>query len=189
VPAPTAQWNRDRRNRFVFRPWRGSYALCLLSNRTVAGNPELHRLLARVGLTEPIDDKPPPEMWPYGLGHRAEVLEMWRRFAALLSALHADVSATGGQLVVFYAPAAFESDDRAWDLTRRRYRFGPRWDRGRVAADLLAAAAEQGVPLVDPRPELRAALMSGRRTNFLIDGHWNVLGNELAAEVLERAIR
>jgi hypothetical protein len=189
VPPPGPQWNRDRRNRFVFRPWRGSYALCLLSHRTEAGNPELHRLLARVGLTEPIDDTPPSELWPYGLGHRAEVLEMWRRFTALLSALQAEVAAAGGQLVLFYAPAAFESDDRAWDLTRRRYRLGRRWDRDRVAGDLRAAADGLSVPFVDPRPELRAALLAGRRTNFMVDGHWNAVGNELAAEALERAVR
>jgi hypothetical protein len=189
VPPPDAQWNRDRRNRFVFRPWRRSYALRLLSQRTGAGNPELHRVLARVGLTEPIDDTPPPEMWPYGLGHRAEVLEMWRRFVALVSALRGEVDKGGGELVLFYAPAAFETDDRAWDLTRRRYRFGRRWERDRVAGDLAATAAELGILLVDPRPEFRAAFAGGRRTNYPVDGHWNVAGNALAAEVLERAIR
>jgi hypothetical protein len=136
-----------------------------------------------------MDDKPPPEMWPYGLGHRPEVLEMWRRFSAILSALRIDVAPAGGQLVLFYAPAAFECDQRAWDLTRRRYRLGRRWDRERVAGDLAGVAAEQGVALIDPRPELRAAMAGGRRPYFLVDGHWNALGNEMAAEALERAIR
>lgn len=188
VPQPEAQWNRDRRNRFVFRPWRGSYALTLLSNRTAAGNPELHRLLSRVGLVEPFDDAPPAELWPYGLGHRPEVADMWRRFAAILTALHGDAEVAGQHLLLFYVPAAFEYDDRAWDLTRRRYRLGRRWDRDRVASDLAAAVEEIGVPLVDPRPEMRTAMASGRRPCFPADGHWNVVGNALAAQVLERAI-
>jgi hypothetical protein len=58
-----------------------------------------------------------------------------------------------------------------------------------VEGDLAAVAAEQAVPLVDPRPALRAALADGRRPYFLLDGHWNALGNALAAEALERAIR
>lgn len=188
-PVPrSAAWDRDNRSRFVFRPWRRSYALRLLSQRTSAGNPELHRLLSWAGLTEPFDDTPPPEMWPYGLGHRNEVLEMWRRVTALMGALREAVRADGAQLVVLYAPAAFECDERAWSLTCRRYRFGRRWDRDRVAGDLAAAAGELGLPLVDPRPQFRASLAAGRRPHFLLDDHWNVTGNALAADALVPAI-
>ena len=46
-------------------PWKGSMALRLLSDRTANGNPRLHRLLARLGLVEPVKrQEPTPDLWP-----------------------------------------------------------------------------------------------------------------------------
>ena len=89
----------ERAKPFRILPWRGSMALRLLSNRTRAGNPELHRFLARVGLVEPDSiGALPVELLPYSAVHRNETDPMWRHTEALLAALEREVEAAGARL-------------------------------------------------------------------------------------------
>lgn len=189
VPVPRKQVARDVRRRYVIRPWRRSYALRLLSNRTGAGNPELHDFLSRIGLAEPfVEQSPAPEMWPYGLGHRDEVGEMWRRVEAVIGALDDEVERRQARLVLFYVPAGFEQNDRAWELTKRRYHMGRRWQRDRIFEGFAEVALRRRLTIVDPRPSFREAEASGQRTYFPKDGHWTEVGNRLAAHSLYGAV-
>jgi hypothetical protein len=173
---------------YRLKPWRGSIALRLLSNRTVDGNPSLHRFLARFGLVEPRrDEDPPVEMWPFG-PPRPEVADMWARTRALLRALADEVRGRGGRLVVLYAPSRFEVNDRAWALTRDRYHVGGRWRRERVFDALADVCRELSLPLVDPRAELREAENAGHGGYHPRDGHWNETGHAVAARVLAPAV-
>jgi hypothetical protein len=179
---------RDARARvrtYTLRPFRGSMALRLISNRAVAGNPELHRLLARAGLAEGEEEADdPPQLWPFGPAHVREVADMWDRTALILRALDAEVKAAGARLTVFYVPARFEVDDDAWDLTRRRNGWGPRWKRERVAERLQSVCAEVALRCLDPRAEFRAVEESGEDAYFPQDGHWAPAGHRVAAQVL-----
>jgi hypothetical protein len=190
VPRP-ADGDEDagRSRPFYLLPWRGSMALRLLSNRTSEGSPDLHRLLARAGLVVPAPEGPPPkELWPFGAVYRTETDEMWDRTTAILALLARDVRTAGARLFVFYVPARFEVDERAWSLTRKRYRLGPRWKPDRVAERLRAACGELALPLLDPRAELIAEERSGRRAYFPQDGHWTEAGHAAAAAVVARAL-
>ncbi len=182
VPPPEAGVrNRQNPGANAPRPWRGSVALRLLSNRTVDAAPRLHRALSRLGLVEPVSAEAPAELWPYGPGHRSEVEDMWRRTEAILGALSASVRASGGRLAVLYVPARFEVDDAVWDLTRERYRFGRRWDREAVPDRLRRACASLGVPFVDPGDAIRRAERTGPPAYYTRDVHWTGAGNALAA--------
>ncbi|HEV8253586.1 MAG TPA: SGNH/GDSL hydrolase family protein [Vicinamibacteria bacterium] len=185
VPAPEGDPLRVPETRpYRLKPWRGSMALRLLSNRTVEGNPALHRFLARLGLVEPRPEEDPPiEMWPFGV-RRREVDDMWARTRALLRALAEEVHGRGARLVVLYAPSRFEVNDRAWDLTRDRYRLGRRWQRERVAERLAEVCRELSLPLVDPRAALHEAEDAGRGGYHPRDGHWNETGHAIAARVV-----
>lgn len=181
VPAPSP--GRREARVFAVKPWHGSVALRLLSDRTSGANPRLHRVLARFGLVEPeTEDAMPRELWPFGPGHKDEVALMWRRERAVLAALKAAVESKGARLAVFYVPARFEVDDAAWELTRERYAMGRRWwRRERVFEDLREVCRALGVPLVDPREDLRAAGAGGRPAYFVRDGHWTAEGHAVAA--------
>lgn len=187
---PPGQARGDRARPFFLQPWRGSMALRLLSNRTGAGHPELHRALARTGLVEPDDDEgpPPPELQPFSAVYRRETDWMWDRTRIPLELLAREVRASGGRLFVFYVPARFEVNERAWELTRRRYRLGPRWRHDRVVDRLNGLCADLGIPLIDPRRELRALEEAGRPAYLAIDGHWTEVGHEAAAAILARAL-
>jgi len=188
VPAPRVD-ERARRRTFTLRPFRGSMALRLLSNRTLAGRPGLHRALTRVGLAEPEEESDdPPQSWPFGPAHLREVDDMWSRTALILRALDEAVRDAGGRLTVVYVPARFEIDDRAWDLTRRLNDWGPRWKRERVIERLLAVCGEARLHCVDPRERYRAAEASGDETYFPQDGHWAPAGHRVAAEVIRDAL-
>ena len=186
---PDGEARGERAKPFRLQPWRGSMALRLLSNRTSLGNPALHRLLAGGGLVEPDDPGPlPAELFPFRAVHRRESDEMWSRTTALLRALAREVEGAGARLLVFYVPARFEVNERAWELTRQRYRLGPRWKPERVAERLRAECAGLGLVLIDPREELRARESSGRPAYYPRDGHWTEAGHETAAGLIARKL-
>jgi hypothetical protein len=177
---------------FRLTPWRGSYALRLLSQRTRA-RPELNARLARLGLVEPLpdgEDELPAELNPFGPRNPREVRGLWRTTAAILRELGRDVRADGGELLVFYVPARFEVDDRSWELTRARYHLGQkRWSRDKVYETLREICAGLDLALVDPRPDMRAQQERGRPSYYPLDGHWTATGHELAAQALARELR
>jgi hypothetical protein len=191
VPAPDrGGWVRSPEVRPVkIKPWRHSLALRLLSDRTEAGNPRLHRWLARFGLVEPQKPEPIPyDMWPMGKDHPKEVDDMWARTEAIFGALKADVEADGGRLLLFYIPDRSEVNDRAWELTRALYSLGPRWSRERVFERMKQAAQKVGVPLVDPRQPMREAESSAHPAHFQEDGHWTEVGHAIAAREIAAAL-
>jgi hypothetical protein len=165
--------------------------LRLLSDRTSGASPRLHRFLARVGLVEPeAEEGMPRELWPFGPGPKDEVSAWWRRERALLAALKDAAESRGARLVVFYVPARFEVDDSAWDLTREKYGMGRRWWRPeRVLEDLRDICRALGVPLVDPREDLRGAQSEGRPPYFVRDGHWTAEGHAVAARDIADRLR
>jgi hypothetical protein len=189
--APVSSDARNRANPGTNRPqpWRGSMALRLLSRRTVDAAPRLHAFLARFGLVQPPAHDPPREYRVFGLDHPREVSDMWARTRLLLKALRDDMLADGARLVLLYVPVRFEANDEAWELTRQRYRWGRRWDRGRVFERLAAIAGELAIPLVDPRDELRRTETGGWPTYYTRDVHWTSHGNAVAAHAAEREVR
>jgi hypothetical protein len=190
VPAPTkGLLNRQEPGVPAPKPWHGSIALRLLSNRTVDASPRLHQLLARVGLVEPISAEPPKEYWPFGRDHAREVNDMWERTRYILAALKADVEGHGGHLAVLYVPVRFEVNDGVWELSRRRYRMGRRWDRDVVFERLHAVCEQLGISLVDPRAELRRQEATGAPAYYTRDVHWTASGNAVAAHALEPVVK
>jgi hypothetical protein len=162
------------------KPWHGSMALRLLSNRTAEGNPALHAFLSRLGLVEPPSHYPPRDFWGFTTDHPREVEEMWRRTTAILAALKEAVVSSGGRLAILYVPIRFEVSDSAWEQTLKRYPQN-RWARNKVFDDLKAAADGLGIPLVDPREALKRGEGSGY---FPRDGHWNEVGNAAASAAI-----
>ena len=186
---PEGEARGDRAKPFRVHPWRGSMALRLIGNRTSAGSPGLHRLLARAGLVEPDDPGPlPAELLPFSAVHRKEADEMWARTTALLEALAREVEAAGARLRIVYVPARFEVNERAWRLTQQRYRLGPRWKPARVAERLHAECADRGLALLDLRDALRPQENSDQPAYLPRDGHWTESGHRAAARALARAL-
>src|SRR5262249_21827795 len=144
----------------------------------------LNRALASLGLVEPLTNEPFREFWPYGLGHRDEVDDMWRRTALLLKALKTSLEGQGGRLAVLYVPSRLEVSPQALALTEERYRMGLDKTRDRVVSRLRRTCEAIGIPLVDPRQALRAAEAGPQRAYFANDGHWNAAGNAIAAHEL-----
>jgi lysophospholipase L1-like esterase len=183
APAETPDGTPRRR----VAPWKGSVALRLLSDRTARTNPPLHRALARLGLVEPISIDPPEEFWPFCAGSRLEeraVEDMWRRTRAILRTLRAEVESDGARLAILYVPVRFEVNESAWRFTKERYRPTRAWERDRVIARLRSVAGELGIPLLDLRAPLQREDAAGRAPYFPRDGHWNEVGNAVAAREL-----
>ena len=161
--------------------WHGSAFLRLASNGTLEHWPKAHRALGRLGIVDL--GRPPRELWPYG--PREEVETAWRQARESLAKLAAEVREQGGQTLVAYAPAHFETSDPAWQELLLRYQMSPRfWRPTRVATRLAAVTAELGIPTLDLRDALRASETSSRRLYFARAGQWNEAGHATAARAL-----
>jgi len=192
LPPPAGgPWTRRPEPRaFRVRPWRGSMALRLLGDRAAAGNPSLHRALARLGLVEPPRVEPlPADFWPFGPGHRQEVGEMWKRTGAILGALKAASEEAKARLVVLAVPDETEINPRAAALTCQRYGLGRRWwDAARVVRRLKAVCDTLRIPVVLPHGALQEAESRGLSPYFPEDGHWTETGHRIGAEELARGL-
>jgi lysophospholipase L1-like esterase len=191
VPSPPeGTWLRSPEPRQPsLAAWRGSMALRLLSQRTETGNPDLHALLARLGLVEPARGKQPvpKDLWPIETGHEPEVALMWDVTTALFRAMKRAVEADSARLVLFYIPERAELSDREWELSLQKYQGARKtWRRGRIFERLAQLSRELGIPLVDPRPAMAKAQAGWRPAYYPEDGHWNEVGHALAAEELAR---
>ncbi len=191
VPVPPPRRTRPDADRGL-KPWRGSYALRLLSERTALGSPRLHRALAALGLVEPSPTRRstiPEDFLLFRVPPPQTVIDGWVRMRALLRALDREVQQAGARLIIFYVPIRFEIDDRSWELTREAYSLpDDGWDRDAVFARLHKSCARIGIPLVDPRAEFRQATHAGEALYFRRDGHWNRSGHAKAAEILARTL-
>ena len=192
VPAPP----QDHRRRPPdppppLTPWHGSAALRLLGLRTARGNYPLHRWLAARGWVEPAPDHAPTRDWLDAYGPDSALNDQrWRVTLALLDALQAAVARQGAALVVFDVPASFEVDERDWKRTRERWGLeGDGWDADRVARRLAAACRQRGLPLVDPRADLRRVEAAGQAAYFESDPHWTAVGHAVAAAALAPFVR
>jgi hypothetical protein len=191
VPPPSSgPWVRSPEpRRQIVLPWRGSMALRLLSQRTAAGSPGLHVLLARLGVVEPGKAKEPvtKDLWPTEIGHEPEVAEMWRVTAAILQALKRAVESRSARLVLFYIPERGELSDREWELSLRKYQGARRtWRRDRIFDRLRQLSHELEISLVDPRAAMSKAQSGWRPAYFPEDGHWTEVGHAVAASELAR---
>jgi len=190
VPPPRdGTWLRSPEPRQpTVSPWRGSYALRLLSERTASGNPALNGFLARLGLVETRGKQlVTKDLWPIETGHDAEVAEMWRTTTALFAALKKAVEASSARLVLFYIPERADLSDREWELSLQKYQGARRtWRRGRIFERFQAMSRELGIPLVDPREAMAKAHSVWRPAYYPEDGHWNAVGHEVAASELAR---
>src|SRR5439155_82400 len=148
--------------------------------------PRLHRLLARLGLVEPVSREPPREYWTFGRDHAREVNDMWDRTRAILAALDSDVRAHDAHLALLYVPVRFEVNDDVWSLTQKRYRMGRRWDRDVVFERLRAVCEQLGIPLVDPRAELRRQEGTAAPPYYTHDVHWTASGRSSSRPGLPR---
>ena len=184
VPPPPdgVQVRRPETRVLRLKPWHGSMALRMLSERT-AGSPRLRRALAGWGLVEPDRlQELIPELWPIGTGRRLEVEEMWRRTEAILAALDAEVALSGGRLLLFYVPDHAEVNDAIWEATRRKYGLGRRGSGfDKVFRRFADAAGRLGIPMIAPHRSLRDAEERGESGYFAQDGHWNATGHAVAA--------
>jgi hypothetical protein len=164
------------------QPWRGSIALRMLGKRTVDSAPRLFDLLEWAGLVPPAYGGMPEELTPFGVGPK--VPKMWSMVSLILRTLNTQVRADGARLALLYVPVVFEVDRDEWALTSRRYGWGHKWRREKVAAHLRSLCAREGIEFVDPSPQLRAAVKAGHRPYFRTDFHWNEVGNRIAAEAM-----
>jgi len=156
-----------------------------LRERLLRGRPSLYQRLAAFGFWAALEPEPPPdEMRVFLKNPEPRLQAAWQHTVRILDALAGDVAAKGARLVVVYVPAAFEVDDRAWDLTRLAYGMTePAWRRSAVAERLVNAGKKRGLAVIDLSSALRAEQRRGA-TYFTLDAHWAARGHEAAARAI-----
>ncbi len=170
---------------------RGRSALFdFVRERLLRSRPRLYQALAGFGLWAPLEPEAPKSEVRVYEARLAPLLQVaWQRTLRIIEALRDEAGARGARLVVAYVPAAFEVDDRAWELTALAYGMSePSWRRSAVAERVSNAGARRGFAVLDLTPALRSAERGGS-TYFTHDHHWTARGHAAAAEALAVYLR
>lgn len=158
--------------------------------RLLRGQPRLYQSLAGIGLWPPLEpETPTTEMRVYEARLSPLLQVAWQRTLGIVEALRAEAETRQARLVVAYVPAAFEVDDRAWELTQLAYGLSePEWRRSVVAERVVNAGAKRGLAVLDLSPALRAA-QAGGAAYFALDHHWTSRGHAAAADAVAAYLR
>jgi lysophospholipase L1-like esterase len=111
----------------------------------------------------------------------------WDCIEAALRELREETTRAEVRLVLVCAPAGPQVGRRYWWMTRLGVRLDDRvLDAAEFQDRLARFAADEGVPLVDPLPEMRSR--PDQAFYFEQDGHWNPTGHETTARALAAAV-
>jgi SGNH hydrolase-like domain, acetyltransferase AlgX len=138
---------------------------------------------------------PVPELTPFHQeafclrSYPAEFDQAWTAAEAALLQMKSWCEAHGARLGVVAIPTRSQVDPEAWAAVRNTYRLHDEdFDREKPQRILAAFAAENGIPLIDLLPTLRAAHRSGGAVYFTRDTHWNPRGHAVAADEIGRRL-
>ncbi len=168
------------------RPRVGSALRYFVIERLLSGAPRFYARLAARGWVGAYESETvPEEMLVYKTVRRQleDVDRAWERTRDILAAFSKTARARNATPVIAYVPARFEVIDADWDMTNLKYSMNPSaWDRRGVAKRLAALSSEAGIPFLNLTDDLKASVgwLSGS-PYFQYDGHWNALGNDVAA--------
>lgn len=115
--------------------------------------------------------------------------EAWRLTQAALLEMKAWCGAHGARLAVVVIPTDDQVYPDRWDAVRRRFNLRDAdFDLEKPQRLLSTFAADNGVPLIDLLPTLRAARDSGGPLYFKTDVHWTPRGHAVAAAEILRQL-
>jgi acetyltransferase AlgX (SGNH hydrolase-like protein) len=115
--------------------------------------------------------------------------EAWRRAKAALGEMKTWCGAHGARLAVVVIPTEAQVYPDRWTEVRRRYNLREEdFDLEKPQRILAAFARDNGIPLIDLLPTLRAARDTGRPLYFRTDIHWTARGHAVAAEEILRRL-
>ena len=123
-----------------------------------------------------------------------DIREAWWMTEALLVQLKDETQSIGSQLLIFTIPFRASYYEEEWRAMKRRYGLSDDgWDVERDKVELETICKRNKIDCIDPTAhfveEARRLKSSGKRLNFLKDGHWTVEGHKLAGEILAEYIR
>lgn len=166
----------------------GSALKELLSDFLWLRAPRAYAALTRVKLLEPITPRSARlELRVYERREIPEIEQAWDKTAAILRTFAHETSTNGERFLVVYVPSRLEVQDESWQATRLMYGLGPDdWDRRHVIDHLQKLGTQDGYPVLDLTPPLRASDRGIRgRPYFEADNHWNAQGHAVAATAIE----
>jgi len=136
----------------------------------------------------------PSEYNVYNKEYSDELTRMWGITEALIFALKTEALSVGSKLLIFYVPsrAAVYCDE--WYAIKRRYDLSDTaWDVEQVALELESICNKHHIDFINPLNSFRAEAGKLKKKNerlyFFLDGHWNIHGHRLVADLLRSYIK
>jgi SGNH hydrolase-like domain, acetyltransferase AlgX len=118
-----------------------------------------------------------------------ELEQAWTRAKAALVQMKAWCDAHDARLALVVIPTEAQVDPDRWAAVRQRYRLKEEdFDLEKPQRILAAFATENGIPLIDLLPALRAASDAGGPLYFRTDIHWTSRGHAVAADEILRQL-
>lgn len=117
----------------------------------------------------------------YGVEDDPAAERYWRLTGQILRAFRESASRAGAELILVYAPAIVQVEEENWRMKRDLFGLIGEFDLDKPNRRLAAAAARDGIPLLDLSPAFRKH--TGPRRLYYEESHWTPEGHALAARL------
>jgi hypothetical protein len=132
-----------------------------------------------------------PKYWPDSIDISSDLAEnKWRNMTLILSKIFAKAKQSGVEAAMVFIPSPFmynpgqHDEKNPWIITGAE--IDKRWltEDTEIQIRLRQWTKENDVPYLDLTPILRKVIQSNQNLNYELDGHWNNIGHQVAAEAI-----
>jgi hypothetical protein len=112
----------------------------------------------------------------------------WEHLFRLIGLIHADVLKNGARFRILIVPSVIQVYPDLWFTRMNQLPPGESWDRDAPNRRIMKYCRENGIPVTDPLPALRAAARTDLFLYFPWNSHWTAASHRLVARQLLRDI-
>jgi len=135
----------------------------------------------------------PDEFRVWRRNYDDQTIAAWKMTEAIMLKMKEETDSAASELLVFYIPTPASIYNSVWRDTQKKYGISDRdCDINKVGIELADICGRNNIDFINPKDvfikEANGLMAKGRTLYYLHEGHWNVDGNKLVAEILAQYI-
>lgn len=184
VPVPQKKENVTSFLRFKRYMARHFHSYSFISTR-ISMNHNLLNFFKKIGIAGAIRENPPRKPDLYSSTYTPKLHHGWNLTKAILKEIYVVAKENNSKTLIVLVPNKEQVYKENWDGIKRYYSLNDQnYNLSKPNDVLVEFGKECDIPVLDILPEFREHAKNGEQLYFKIDGHWNVNGHKLAAELI-----
>lgn len=140
-------------------------------------------------------DRPffPDEYRIWRRNYDGQIIAAWKMTEAIMLKMKEEAESAGSKPLVFYVPTSASIYNSVWRETQKKYGIsGREWDINKAGIELGDICRRNNIDFINPKDvfikQAGERMAKGKSLYYLQEGHWNVAGHKLVAEILAQYI-